>query len=136
MIGRRHRHPEAPHLRHGLRRRRRLPPMSVVPTLCTLGNLVSGFAAIQYAARPEDFRGPWGWSGLTLAACVVFVGMFLDAIDGSVARLTRSVSSLGGHLDSLADVVTFGVAPAFMTIQVVGHHVAAPTAIIGPEADD
>lgn len=110
--------------------------MSVVPTLCTLGNLVAGFAAIHYAARPEEFRGPWGWSGLTLAAVLVFVGMFLDAIDGSVARLTRSVSSMGGHLDSLADVVSFGVAPAFMTIQVVGRYVAGPATIIGPEADD
>lgn len=135
--GNRPNHPPEPALRqHGLRRRRRLPPMSVMPTLCTLGNLVAGFAALHYAARPVDFTGPWGWSGLTLAAALVFVGMFLDALDGSVARLTRSVSPMGGHLDSLADVVTFGVAPAFMTIQVVGRHVAGEPTIIGPEADD
>ncbi len=117
-------------------RRRRLPPMSVMPTLCTLSNLVAGFAAIHYAAKPPppQFTGPWGWSGLQFAATLIFVGMLLDSIDGWVARLTRSASTLGGHLDSLADAITFGVAPAFLTLQVVGQDPAA--VIIGPEADD
>ncbi len=113
------------------RRRRRLPPMSVMPTLCTLGNLVAGSAAIHYAAKPPS---PQGWSGLQIAATLIFVGMLLDSIDGWVARLTRSASTLGGHLDSLADAVTFGVAPAFLTLRVVGQDPAA--VIIGPEADD
>ncbi len=118
------------------RRRRRLPPMSVMPILCTLGNLVAGFTAIHYAAKPPSpqFTGPWGWSGLQFAATLIFVGMLLDAVDGWVARLTRSASTLGGHLDSLADAVTFGVAPAFLTLRVVGQDPAA--VIIGPEADD
>ncbi|MHC4217626.1 MAG: CDP-alcohol phosphatidyltransferase family protein [Planctomycetota bacterium] len=119
-------------------RRRRLPPVSVMPTLCTLGNLVAGFAAIFYASKPEDFVGPWGWSGLWLAGVLVFLGMLLDAVDGWVARLTRSISELGSHLDSLADAVTFGVAPAFMLLQLVGHYLsdAQGRSIIGPEADD
>ncbi|MHC4082617.1 MAG: CDP-alcohol phosphatidyltransferase family protein [Planctomycetota bacterium] len=119
-------------------RRRRLPPVSVMPTLCTLGNLVAGFAAILYASKPADFVGPWGWSGLWLAGVLVFLGMLFDAVDGWVARLTRSISELGGHLDSLADAVTFGVAPAYMMLQLVGHHLsdARGTSIIGPEADD
>ncbi len=132
-------HPEAAAKRpgHHRRRRRRLPPISVMPTLFTLGNLVAGFAAIHYACKPAGFRGPWDWSGLTFAGALVFLGMLLDAVDGWMARLTRSVSTLGGHLDSLADVVTFGVAPAFMTIQVVGRYVGQGTVtIIGPEADD
>ncbi len=140
-------HPDEGDLRHGAmiedkpRARRRslhLPPMSVLPTLCTLGNLVAGFAAIAYAARPSDFKGPWGWSGLTFAGVLVILGMLLDAIDGWAARLTRSNSPLGGHLDSLADAVTFGVAPAFMMLQLVGRHLVAEgtTIIIGPEADD
>jgi CDP-diacylglycerol--serine O-phosphatidyltransferase len=118
--------------------RRRLPPVSVMPTLCTLANLVSGFAAILYASKPADFVGPWGWSGLWLAGVLVFLGMLFDAVDGWVARLTRSISELGGHLDSLADAVTFGVAPAYIMIQLVGHHLsdAQGTSIIGPEADD
>ena len=119
-------------------RRRRLPPVSVMPTLCTLGNLVAGFAAIHYASKPMDFVGPWGWSGLWLAGVLVFLGMLFDAVDGWVARLTRSISELGSHLDSLADAVTFGVAPAYMMLQLVGHHLsdAQGTSIIGPEADD
>ena len=111
--------------------------MSVMPTLCTLGNLVAGFAAIHFAAKPPPELpppGPGGWSGLQIAATLIFVGMLLDSIDGWVARLTRSASTLGGHLDSLADVITFGVAPAFLTLQVVGQDPAA--VIIGPEADD
>lgn len=119
-------------------RRRRLPPMSVLPTLCTLGNLVAGFTAIHYAARPADFAGPWGWSGLTMAGLLIFVGILLDAVDGWIARLMRSMSELGGQLDSLADAVTFCVAPAFMTVVLVGRYVGDETApfVIGPEADD
>ncbi len=116
---------------------RRIGPMSVVPTLFTLGNLIAGFAALHYASKPDTFAGPWGWSGLTFAGALVFLGLILDAVDGSVARLTRSHSELGAQLDSLADVVTFGVAPAFMMLQLVGHHLQYESGmtIIGPEAD-
>lgn len=119
--------------------RRRLPPMSVFPTLCTLGNLVAGFAAIHYAAKPLSYTGPWDWSGLYLAAVLIFVGMIFDALDGALARLTRSTSELGAQLDSLADVVTFGVAPAFMTVMLVSHYLGehgTDYTIIGPEADN
>ena len=118
------------------RHRRRLPPISVIPTLCTLGNLIAGFAAIHYAAKSPDDRLLWGWTPLTFAGALIFLGMFLDAIDGSLARLTRSTSELGGQLDSLADVITFGVAPAFMTLRLVGIHLANQGWIIGPEADN
>ena len=116
---------------------RPLPPASVLPTMCTLGNLVAGFAAIVFAARPEAYEGPWKWSGLTMAGAMVFLGIFLDAIDGSVARLTRSTSEIGGQLDSFADAVTFGVAPAFMTLRLADHYLRDGTTmvIIGPEAD-
>jgi CDP-diacylglycerol--serine O-phosphatidyltransferase len=125
-------------LRRRHRPRRRLPPVSVLPTLCTLGNLIAGFAALFYAARPEGYIGPWNWSPLTMAGAMVFLGMFLDAIDGSLARLTRSNSELGGQLDSFADAVTFGVAPAFMTLMLVARYLnddAGPI-LVGPEADN
>ncbi len=112
--------------------------MSVLPTLCTLGNLVCGFAAILYASEDADFVGPWGWSGLTCAGVLIFLGMALDAVDGSIARLMHSMSELGGQLDSLADVVTFGAAPAYMMLQLLRRDLSVdigPT-IIGPEADD
>lgn len=125
----------------GFRRaRRRVPSVAVIPTLITLGNLVAGFAAIHYAAKPLDTAGPWGWSSLTVAGALIFVGMLCDAIDGSVARLTRSTSDLGAQLDSLCDLVTFGVAPAFMMLQLASHYLAGPVTgeaavIVGPEAD-
>ncbi|MHC4990934.1 MAG: CDP-alcohol phosphatidyltransferase family protein [Planctomycetota bacterium] len=116
---------------------RRMPSLTVLPTLCTLGNLVAGFAAIFYATTPPDFVGPWGWSGLTLAGALVFLGLLLDAVDGALARLTRAESMLGGQLDSLADVITFGVAPAFMTLMLVRPYlsVGADISVLGPEAD-
>jgi CDP-diacylglycerol--serine O-phosphatidyltransferase len=128
--------PARPRRRHG--RRRRVPPLTVAPTLFTLGHLVAGFAAIHYASKPLTFNGPWGWSSLTLAGALVFLGMFLDSVDGSVARLARATSGLGAQLDSLADMVTFGVAPAYMLLQLVSHYVGPESAatIIGPEADN
>lgn len=110
--------------------------MSVLPTLCTLGNLVCGFAAIHYAAIAPETRVLWGWTPLTLAGALLFLGMLLDAVDGSLARLTRSSSPLGAQLDSLSDVVTFGVAPAFMTIRLAMNYLAGDEFIIGPEADN
>ncbi len=117
-----------------------MPPVSVLPSLMTLGNLVCGFAAIHYATKPLAASGFFNWSTLTLAGALVFLGMAFDAIDGALARLTRSTSDLGAQLDSLADVVTFGVAPAFMMLRLVTEYVG-PTAtatapILGPEADN
>lgn len=119
------------------RLRRAVPPLSVMPTLITLGNLVAGFTAIQFALRPIETPGPFGWSTLTFAGVLIFLGMFLDAIDGSVARLTRTQSEIGAQLDSLCDLVTFGVAPACMMWQVVSHyHGADAILIISARADD
>jgi len=113
--------------------RRRRRAASVLPTLLTLGNAICGFAAIHYAAKPIADTA-FGWSTLTVAGALVFIGMFFDAIDGSVARLTKSTSAIGAQLDSLADVITFGVAPAFMTLRLVSHYYG-PTPdlqILGP----
>lgn len=124
--------------RRGRRRlRRRIPPLSVMPTLVTLGNLVAGFTAIHYASKPIDSTGLWGWSSLTVAGALIFLGMFLDAVDGSVARLTDSFSAIGAQLDSLADLVSFGVAPAFMMLRLVSYYVGpeGQATILSPEAD-
>ncbi|MCZ6734401.1 MAG: hypothetical protein O7C65_01260, partial [Planctomycetota bacterium] len=60
------------------------------------------------------------------------------AVDGWIARLMNSMSELGGQLDSLADVVTFGAAPAYMMLQLLRRELAVDidATIIGPEADD
>jgi CDP-diacylglycerol--serine O-phosphatidyltransferase len=114
-----------------------MPPQIVWPLLFTLGNLVAGFAAIHYATKDSSWVGPWGWSGLTMASAMVFIGMFLDSVDGSVARLTRSVSELGAMLDSLADLVTCGVAPAMMVLALVGSYLGdeGQLTVLGPDAD-
>ncbi len=118
-------------------RRQRDRAISVLPTLFTLGNLVAGFAAIHYASRDPSAKVIWGWTPLTLAGTLIFVGMFLDAVDGSIARLTRSFSEIGKQLDSLADMVTFGMAPAILMLRVVQAPAGSQdVTIIGPEADD
>jgi CDP-diacylglycerol--serine O-phosphatidyltransferase len=108
-----------------------------MPTLVTLGNLVSGFTAIHFATKPIDSTGLWGWSSLSVAGALVFLGLFLDAIDGSIARLTHSISDIGSQLDSLADLVTFGVAPAIMMLRLVSYYFGpeGTATILGPEAD-
>lgn len=120
-------------------RRRRAKAVAVLPSLFTLGNLIAGFAAIHFAAQPATKEiGPLHWTTLTVAGLLVFIGMFFDAVDGSIARLTRTTSDIGAQLDSLADIVTFGVAPAYMTLQLVSKYylASADYYIISPTSDD
>lgn len=79
----------------------------LLPSLFTVGNMLAGFASILYAigGRLE----PAGW--------LIFLAGLLDGLDGRVARLTRSTSEFGKEYDSLADVVSFGVAPAVLAFQ-------------------
>ncbi len=96
----------------------------VLPTLFTLANLLCGFGAIFLASRaPLDPELPvptvMGMSIFTLAVCFIFLGMLMDALDGQVARMTKTTSSFGEQLDSMADMVTFGIAPAFIAIKLV-----------------
>ena len=112
-----------------------MKPISATPTLLTLANLVCGFAAIHFASKPVDTSSIFQWSTLTVAGSLIFLGMFFDAIDGSVARLTRSTSDLGAQLDSLCDVVTFGVAPAYLMLRLVGYYYVGPGADAPPMED-
>lgn len=81
---------------------------SFIPNLLTLVNLFSGFAAIVYTTQ-EDF---------TRAALFILIAAIFDMLDGMVARLIHASSEFGAELDSLCDVVSFGVAPSFMLYQV------------------
>lgn len=108
--------PAASRERRGRRRLRALGPAGVWPTLFTLGNLIAGFAAIYCATRPIDSIGFWGLSSLALACLLILLGIILDSVDGSVARLTGGVTEIGGQLDALADMITFGVAPSFIML--------------------
>jgi CDP-diacylglycerol--serine O-phosphatidyltransferase len=98
-------------------RRPRLPrfnlrkAMFVLPNLFTLSGIFCGFYAIILAGDdPTPER-------LYRASLAVFFGLFFDMADGRVARLTRTQSEFGVQIDSLSDLVTFGVAPAVIVHQ-------------------
>ena len=74
------------------------------PTLATVGNIICGFAALAAAGGHNFERAAW----------LVIAAMLFDAADGRLARMTRTSSQFGAELDSLADVISFGVAPAFL----------------------
>jgi CDP-diacylglycerol--serine O-phosphatidyltransferase len=76
----------------------------LLPSLFTLGNLFCGYACIMYAMRGD----------ITTAAPFIGVAVVLDMLDGRIARLTGTSSAFGREFDSLADVVSFGVAPAIL----------------------
>ncbi|MGD6830811.1 CDP-diacylglycerol--serine O-phosphatidyltransferase [Sutcliffiella halmapala] len=75
-----------------------------IPNMFTLGNLFCGFLSIGFAANAQYSN----------AAILILIGMMLDSMDGRLARMLKADSNLGKELDSLADVVTFGVAPSFL----------------------
>jgi CDP-diacylglycerol--serine O-phosphatidyltransferase len=82
----------------------RRPGIYWLPNLFTLAALFSGFYAIVQAMN-ERFE---------YAAMGIFAAMVLDGLDGRIARLTRTQSDFGAELDSLSDMVSFGVAPALV----------------------
>ena len=82
-----------------------------LPNLFTLMNLISGSIALFYA-----FEKP---HNLVYASLFVFIAIIFDFLDGFIARLTKSVSDVGKQLDSLADLVSFAVAPAAITFQML-----------------
>ena len=82
--------------------------MFVLPNLFTVSSIFCGFYAMTLCA------GEAGPVQLYQAALAIFFGMFFDAFDGRVARLTKTQSLFGQELDSLADVVSFGAAPALL----------------------
>lgn len=75
-----------------------------IPSLLTVGNLFLGVIAIimVFNERPQ------------MAAMMVLIAMLLDGVDGRVARALNAQSEFGKELDSLSDVISFGVAPAFI----------------------
>jgi len=88
-----------------------------LPALFTAGNLLLGFLAIM-----ESFRGamdfglnlPGATRHFELAAIYIGISVFVDGLDGRIARMTNTVSDFGRELDSLADVISFGLAPGIL----------------------
>lgn len=82
-----------------------------IPNLFTLGNLFLGMLAMMFAL---DGR-------FSLAAIMVIVAMLLDGLDGRVARALNCPSEFGKQLDSLSDIISFGVAPALIMYLISFH---------------
>ena len=85
-------------------RKRRRMPINVAASVITTFALYCGIASI-FAAIRDDFE---------LASYWILAAILFDMLDGTIARLTKSVSDFGKELDSLADMVAFGVAPAVL----------------------
>jgi len=81
-----------------------------IPNLFTIGNLGLGVIAIILAFNNET-------NSSNTAALLVIIAMLLDGLDGRVARALNAQSEFGKELDSLSDVISFGVAPAFIMYQ-------------------
>src|SRR5580692_6062594 len=84
--------------------------MYIIPSLFTSGNIAAGYFAITQSLQgsvqePHHFN----YAALAIGFAIPF-----DAIDGRIARMTKTTSEFGKELDSLADVITFGVAPSLL----------------------
>src|ERR1700731_4214770 len=82
----------------------------ILPSLFTTGNIAAGFYAILQTVHGSAVD-PWH---MDFAAKAIGFAVLFDGLDGRVARMTNTASDFGRELDSLADVITFGVAPALL----------------------
>ncbi len=98
---------------------RRPPPRAAyaLPTLFTAGNIFLGYlsivrtieGAIHFGSQPQLAQ-----QNFEVAAKTIFLAGLLDGLDGRIARMTNTTSEFGRELDSLADVISFGIAPAIL----------------------
>lgn len=84
---------------------------AVVPSLFTVLNMFCGFLSIINASIGDVYQASW----------LIILAAGFDALDGIMARITKSSSQFGVEIDSLSDVVSFGAAPAFLVYQVHLH---------------
>jgi len=106
-------------------RRQRLNYITILPSLVTILNGVCGFAAIAFASKgavagTNEFsyhrlQMPY----FAMAGYMILLAMIADMLDGRLARMSKTTSSFGGQLDSLCDIISFGVAPAFLMLKVL-----------------
>jgi len=76
----------------------------ILPSLFTTGNVFCGFYAFVAVLNEQFYFAAWA----------IVAGMIFDGLDGRIARLTKTTSAFGEQYDSLADIITFGMAPAFL----------------------
>jgi CDP-diacylglycerol---serine O-phosphatidyltransferase len=88
----------------------------IIPSAFTIGNILCGFYAIINSIKGYQalFNGEYAAHLFDNAACAIGLAVLLDSLDGRIARMTKSTSEFGVELDSIADVLSFGVAPAVL----------------------
>ena len=87
----------------------------IIPSAFTIGNILCGFYAIINSALAfRDLSAPAATQLFNKSAIAIGIAVLFDGLDGRIARMTKTTSEFGVELDSIADVVTFGVAPAVL----------------------
>lgn len=101
-------------------KKRILQSTAVLPSFVTLLNGLAGMGAIHFATKEAlGTLSPLHMHNLMIAAWLIFLAMIFDMLDGRLARMTRRTSDFGAQLDSLCDVISFGVAPAVLMVRMV-----------------
>jgi len=85
---------------------------SIVPNFFTVGNMFSGYMSVIFSVANNEY---------VLASWMILLAAFLDAMDGKIARFTNTSSKFGVEYDSLADVVSFGLAPSVLIFSFFFH---------------
>jgi len=111
-------------------RRQRVRHITVLPSLITILNGVFGFTAIVFASKGAE-AAAGRFSYFAMAGYTVLLAMFADMLDGRLARMSQSTSSFGGQLDSLCDLISFGVAPAFIMLKLLETKLELTTVLSG-----
>ena len=115
-------------------RKQRLKYITILPSLVTILNGVCGFTAIILASKGVELvTGRFadiprahlfafgGTSYFAMSGYMILLAMIADMLDGRLARISQNTSSFGGQLDSICDIISFGVAPAFLTLEILQH---------------
>lgn len=97
----------------------------VVPNLITLASVFCGFNAIRIVATDAPSH-----EDIHRAAVLLMFAMLFDLLDGRVARMTKTQSAFGLQLDSLADIISFGVAPSMLVYKWVLHRHPVPGLLV------
>ena len=111
-------------------RRQRLNYITILPSLVTILNGICGFSAIVFASKGAAGVSHFSYHRITLpyfamAGYMILLAMIADVLDGRLARMSKNTSSFGGQLDSLCDIISFGVAPAFLMLKVLEYKLSS-----------
>jgi len=97
-----------------------------IPNTLTFGNLLSGFLSVTVASSVVDINSASAVNLFLVSGFLILLATVFDGLDGAVARALGVQSSLGEQLDSLADLTTFGVAPAFLLYKISLFQIVIP----------